>query len=287
MEKKIILITGSSDGVGKETAKTLAKQGHTIILHGRSQEKLQAVYDEIKSETGNDNIDMFVADLLLLAEVKLFAEKIKQKYERLDVLVNNAGAQFRDFRETTAEGFEKTMVINVFAPFLLTILLLDLLKKSQSARVVTVSSAAHSMSGKPDLEDIQVEKKYSMSKAYALSKLYVIWVMKHFVSEMQKAGITNITFNTVHPGSAPTNLGREAAKSLKWRIIFFLWKPMMTSVENAASSSIKAAISLELESVTGKYFGLKGEEKPNEKYYSPENEKIIWDYCMEIVKPYL
>ena len=126
-----------------------------------------------------------------------------------------------------------------------------------------------------------------MAKAYGLSKLYVIWIMRSFVSEIKKLGIENITFNTVHPGSAPTNLGREAAKSLKWKIIFFLWKPMMTTVAKAASSSIKAATLPELEGVTGKYYGLKGEEKPNDKYYSPENEKIVWDYCMNIVKPYL
>ena len=142
------MVTGASDGIGKETTKTLAKQGHTVILYGRNTQKTQAVYDEIKAETGNNNVDMFTADFLSLAEVKRFADNIKQKYDRLDVLVNNAGTQFTDKRETTVEGHEKTMVINVFAPFLLTTLLLDLLKKSPSARVVTVSSAAHGMSGK-------------------------------------------------------------------------------------------------------------------------------------------
>jgi len=164
---------------------------------------------------------------------------------------------------------------------------MDLLKKSSSARVVTVSSAAHAMSGKPNLGDMELKKHYSMAKAYAVSKLYVIWIMRHFVSEIKKYGIENITFNTVHPGSAPTNLGRESTKSLKFRIILFLWKPMMTTVAKAASSSIKAATSPELEGVTGKYYGLKGEEKPKDKYYSLENEKIVWDYCMNVVKPYL
>ena len=287
MDKKIILVTGSSDGVGKETAKALAKQGHSIILHGRDKQKLQAVYNEIKSETGNNNIDMFVADFLSLVEIKSFADKIKQKYERLDVLVNNAGAQFRDFRETTAEGLEKTMAINLFAPFLLTTLLLDLLKKSKSARVVTVSSAAHAMSGKPDLTDIQLEKNYSMGKAYGQSKLYVIWIMQHFAKKMKKAGVNNITFNSVHPGSTVTNLARESSKSWKFRIIMYLWIPMMNSMEKAISPSIKAATSTELEGVTGKYYGLKGEEKPSQKYYSPENEKIVWDYCKKITEGYL
>jgi hypothetical protein len=126
-----------------------------------------------------------------------------------------------------------------------------------------------------------------MSKAYAFSKLYVIWVMRHFVSDMTKRGISNITFNTVHPASTPSSLGREAVKSLKWKIIYFLWKPMMISIQKAASSSIKAATAAELEGVTGKYYGPKGEEKPSEKYYSAENEKIVWDYSQKIIKPYL
>ena len=198
------------------------------------------------------------------------------------MLVNNAGAQFTGKRETTDEGHEKTMMINVFAPFFLTMLLLDLLKKSSSARVVTVSSAAHSMGGKPYMDDIELKQHYSMSKAYGLSKLYVIWIMRHFVSEMEKAGIKNITFNTVHPASAKSNLGRESTKSLGTKIIYFLWRPMMKTAAEGASSSIYAATSPELEGVTGKYFGLKGEEKPSDKYYSLENEQIIWDYCKKV-----
>jgi len=287
MERKIILITGASDGIGKETAKALAKQGHTLIIHGRNKQKLQSVYEEIKKETGNEKIDTLIADFLSLAEVKRFADIIKQKYDHIDVLINNAGAQFTNKRETTIEGYEKTIAINVFAPFLLTTLLLDLLKKSQSARVVTVSSAAHAMSGKVYMDDIELKEHYSMSKAYGLSKLYVIWIMRHFSSEMKRAGISNITFNTVHPASAPTNLGRESTKSLIYKIIVFLWKPMMISVAKGASSSIRAATSPELEGVTGKYYSPKGEDKVNEKYYSPENEKAVWDYCQKITEGYL
>lgn len=287
MEGKVILVTGASDGIGKETAKSLAKQGHTIILHGRSKQKMQAVYEEIRRETGNNNIDMFTADFLSLVEIKCFADTIKKKYDRLDVLINNAGAQFGNKRETTSEGHEKTMMINVFAPFLLTALLLDLLKKSPSARLVTVSSAAHKMSGKPYLDDIELVKHYSMSKAYGLSKLYVIWVMRHFVTEMKKTGINNITFNLVHPGSVSTSLGRVSTKSWVTKIIYFLWKPLMISVAKGAKSSIEAAVSPNLEGVTGKYFGPKGEERSSDKYYSVESEQMVWDYCLKVTEDYL
>lgn len=287
MGNKIILVTGASDGIGKETAKALAKQGHTIIMHGRSLQKTKSAYEEIKAESGNDKIAYLTADFLSLAEVRQFADKIKQKYDRLDVLVNNAGAQFTGKRETTLEGHEKTMTINLFAPHLLTMLLMPLLKKNPSARVVTVASAAHKMAGKPDLNDIELNNNYSMGKAYGLSKLYVIWIMRHFVSEMKRAGVNNITFNTVHPASATSSLGRESTKSLSTKIIYFLWKPLMKTAAQGAASSIYAAISSELEGVTGKYYGLKGEEKPSEKYYSPENEQIVWNYSINIIKPYL
>jgi len=287
MESKIILVTGASDGVGKETTKTLAKQGHTLIIHGRNKQKLQAVYEEIKAETGNSNIDLFTADFLSLADVKRFAEEIKNKYDHLDVLINNAGAQFNDVRELTSEGYEKTMVINVFAPFLLTTLLLDVLKKSKSARVVTVASAAHAMSGKPYLNDIELVQNYTMPRAYGLSKLYVIWVMRHFVTETKKHGINNITFNVTHPGSVRSNLGREAMKSWKWRIIYFVWQIMMNSMEAATKGSIMGATSPELEGISNLYLGPKGKEKANDKYYSLQNEQIIWEYCQKVTKSYL
>lgn len=288
MESKIILVTGASDGIGKETAKTLAKQGHTVIIHGRNKQKLQAVYEEIKAETGNKNIDMLTADFLSLADVKRFAEEIKKKYEHLDVLLNNAGAQFTDTRELTAEGHEKTMVINVLAPFLLTTLLLDTLKKSKSARVVTVASAAHSMGGKPDLVDIELEKSYTMPRAYGLSKLYIIWVMRHFVVEAKKRGIHNITFNSTHPGTVKSSLGRDAMKSWKYRIIYTIWGGLMSnSMEAGIKGSIMGATSPELEGVSNLYLGPKGKEKANDKYYSPENEQTIWDYCVQSIKKYV
>ncbi len=286
MGHKTILITGASDGIGKETAKTLAKQGHTIILHGRNRQKTQAAYEEIKAETGNKNMAMFTADFLSLAEIKRFADAINAKYDHLDVLINNAGAQFGGTREITSEGHEKTMMINVFAPFLLTTLLLDLLKKSPSARVVTVSSGAHKMSGKPYLDDIELEHHYSMSKAYGLSKLYIIWVMRHFITETEKAGINNITFNSVHPASVNTSLGRVSTKDWGAKILYFLWKPLMISIAKGAKSSIEAAVSPTLKGVTGKYFGPKGEEKTSEKYYSAENEQIVWDYCKKVTEDY-
>jgi NAD(P)-dependent dehydrogenase (short-subunit alcohol dehydrogenase family) len=287
MEPKTILVTGASDGIGKETAKTLAKLGHHVIMHGRNPQKTEAAFEEIKKESGNNHIEMYLADFLSLANVKSFADQIIKNYSHLDVLINNAGAQYTDKREITSEGHEKTMVVNVFAPMLLTTLLLKLLGKSKSARVVTVSSASHMFGGRPNLNDIELENKYSMTKAYALSKLYIIWIMQHFVEEAKNSGIKNITFNTVHPGSTKTSLGREAIRLWKQKIFYFLWQPMMISINKAAASSIRAAVSPDLEGVTGKYFGPKKEEKPAKKNHSPENEKKLWEYAMQVIGPYL
>ena len=143
MDSKTILITGSTDGIGKITATTLAKQGHTVIVHGRNKAKAEKVCQEIKSETGSSRVDYTIADLLSLADVKQMADEFNKKYEQLDVLINNAGAFFGKKRETTKEGFEKTITVNLLAPFLLSQLLLPILAKSGSARIINLSSAMH------------------------------------------------------------------------------------------------------------------------------------------------
>lgn len=185
MENKTILITGSTDGIGKITATTLAKQGHTIIIHGRNKEKAEAVRKQIIAETGNNDIDILIADLLSLADIKRASEEIKNKYSRLDVLINNAGAFFGKVRETTKEGFEKTITLNLFAPFLLTQLLLEVLEKSPSARIINLSSAMHKRGGKPDFNDFQLENNYKPDRAYGLSKLYLIWASRHLATELK------------------------------------------------------------------------------------------------------
>ncbi len=186
MEGKIILITGSTDGIGKVTAKALAKQGHTVIVHGRNKQKAETVCEEIKFETGNSNIDFIIADLLVLSDVKRMADAFKERYDRLDVLINNAGAMFGKDRETTKDGFEKTMALNVLAPFLLTQLLLDVLVKSPAARIINISSAAHAMTGVLDMSDIQLVNNYSFGKAYGQSKLFLIWLTQHLATELKK-----------------------------------------------------------------------------------------------------
>ncbi len=288
MENKIILITGATQGLGKETAMALAKQGHHIVLHGRNKAKLQAVSDEIKNETGNKNVDTIVADLFSLADTKRMADEFKTRYDRLDVLINNAGAFLNKNRETTVEGFEKTITLNLFAPFVLMQTLLDILAKSPSARIINLSSAMHRRGGKPDFNDFQSEKNYSAARAYGLSKLYLIWITRHMAKQLKEKGIKNITVNASHPGAAATNFGQDSDKGFLINMVFKIALLFMDKPADGARTSIYLASSPAIENVTGEFFNNKEKlEKPDDRFYSLENEQIVWDYCVKATKNYL
>jgi len=289
MKNKTILITGATSGIGKETAKALAQQGHFVIIHGRNLEKTQAVCQEIKSETGNNNIDFLISDLLLLSDVKRMADEFKQKYDKLDVLLNNAGGVFSKQREITEEGLEKTMTLNIFVPLLLSHLLSDVLAKNAS-RIINISSIAHKAPYKPDLNDIQLEKGYSYSKAYSLSKLYLIWLSQRMASDFKEKGFKSITVNSLEPGVATSSFGKNSDKGFLLNLGFkiFFRKPFFSSCKHAAKTSIYLATAQEVENITGKFFNHKAKMvKPNSRYYSPENEKVVWNYSMKIISPYL
>lgn len=288
MEKKIILITGASDGIGKHAAMMLSKQGHQIIIHGRKKQKTESVCKEIQQETGNNKIDYVIADLLKLSDVKKMAEELKQKYDHLDVVINNAGAFFGKNRELTEEGFEKTITLNLFAPFLLIHLLLNLLTKSKSARIINVSSAMHRRGGKPQFDDFQFEKNFKTDKAYGLSKLYLIWITRHFAKVFKNQGLNHITINACHPGAVATKFGQDVDKGFLFNLIFKTALLFMSKPESGAKSIVYLATSEDVKEVTGEFFDNKEKlEKPDETYYSEENQQKVWDYCLQIATPYL
>jgi NAD(P)-dependent dehydrogenase (short-subunit alcohol dehydrogenase family) len=287
MERKIILITGATQGIGKETAKALAKEGHCLLIHGRNADKLKAISEEIRSETGNPKVETLIADLFSLTDIRRMVNEIKSWYDRLDVLINNAGAFLNKHRETTQEGFEKTITLNLLAPFLLMHSLKEILAKSPSARIINLSSAMHRRSGKPDFSNFQSEKNYSPSRAYGLSKLYLIWITRHMVKFLEESGIKNITENASHPGAVATNFGQDSNKGLIINLVFKVALLFMDKPEKGAITSIYLATSPEVEKVTGEFFNHRGKiEKPDDRYYSLENEKIVWDYCNRITRSF-
>ena len=285
---KTILVTGASGGIGKQTALALARQGHTIIMHGRNPNKTREARDRIIEQSGNPNVTCHIADLSLMSEVKRFADEIRAKHDRIDVLINNAGGQFGDTRETTTEGHEKTFAINTLAPFLLTNLLLPILEQSPSARIVTVSSESYRQAGRPMLDDIELEHHYSMTRAYGSSKLYVWWLMRQLDERLKTAGITNITVNTVEPGSAITGLQRESLRKSPFMLpLIILWMPFMRTAAHGARTSVHMATSPEVEGISGGFWGNRKPKRINPKWISPEGERRVWEYCEQACKPYL
>jgi NAD(P)-dependent dehydrogenase (short-subunit alcohol dehydrogenase family) len=288
MESKIILITGATSGIGKAAAKALAKQGHTIIIHGRNNEKTLRVCEEIKSESGNANVDMLLGDMFLLSDVKKMADEFKAKYQKLDVLINNAGGTMGKDRESTKENLEKTIVLNLLSPFLLTQLLLDHLSKSSDARVINVSSEMHKFGGKPFFHDFQLEHNYNSVRAYGLSKLYLIWISRHLVSELQQKNMKHVTVNVVHPGVSNTNFGLDSDRGFFTNFIGKLLMRFSLTSEQGAETSVYLASSDEVKNITGKYYAPKRKlSKASDAFYSIENEQIVWDYCMKMIQPYL
>ena len=270
---KIALVTGATAGIGLETARGIAKTGATVVIVGRDQAKCQRIVAELKAATRNEKIEFLVADLFSLAAIRRLAEDFKSKYSRLDVLVNNAGAIF-DQRETTVDGFEKTFALNHLSYFLLTNLLLDMIKQSVPARIVSVSSDAHNFAKDIDFDDLQFErKKFSAMRVYAQSKLMNIL----FTYELaRKLAGTNVTANCLHPGVVASNFADNTGGILKIAAWFFKNTFAITAAKGA-EASVYLATSPDVEGVTEKYFDNKREKQSSKISYDVETQKRLWE----------
>ena len=250
MTGKTVLVTGSSSGIGLQTAKELAQMGAEIILVARNEDRLKEAVATIKASTGNDKLRYYVADFSSQKSIREVAEKIKKDYTKLDVLLNNAGGVFPDF-ELSVDGLEMTIATNHFAYFLLTNLLLDLLKKADSARIVSVASDSH-YGGKIDYESFKKDKGYFVLKAYEQSKLANVLFTLELVERLKG---TRITANSLHPGSmVRTGIGN---KDMPWyaKLVWQLASAIGgMSIEKGAKTSVYLASSSAVNGVTGKYF---------------------------------
>ena len=283
---KIILVTGATDGIGKITVTELAKKENHVIIHGRNEQKAQKIVAEIKQQVPNAEVKYLIADLFSLSAVKHMAEQFQQKYDHLDVLVNNAGAVLDDTRRET-DGIENTMALNVLAPLLLNQLLVPSLEKSSDDRIINMSSAIHRQA-KPDMADLNLENEQSGQKRYGISKLFVIWNSQHLATELQRQGITNVTVNCSHPGAVGTNFGQDSDNGFINNMIYKVALHLMPAPERGAITNIYLDSSDEVKGVTGKFFNNKKQlEKPQMKEHTPEREQQLWDYCMKVIALYI
>jgi NAD(P)-dependent dehydrogenase (short-subunit alcohol dehydrogenase family) len=270
LDNKTILITGSTDGIGKETALELAQNGHQVILHGRDRQRLQQAKDEIERISGHPVAKTILADFNSLANVKVMADQILQEVPHLDVLINNAGLYLKE-RIITRDGFEMTFQVNHLAPFLLTNLLLPLLKKSTPARIVTVTSALHSRAIL-DFENLQGEKTFNGLEAYALSKLGNLYMSLELAERLAGSGISS---NCLHPGGVDTKMLRAAMGT------------QGIPVQEGAKPSIYLATSEEVEGLSGKYFYHSDIGIATEIGRDVTARKKFWRVSEELVRPYL
>jgi len=271
MKGKVVLITGASSGIGKQTALGLAKLGANLVLVCRDKEKGEATRDEIASISKNVSIELLLADLLKQREVRRAAAEFRATHPRLDVLVNNAGAGFPDYAETE-DGIERTMAVNYFAPFLLTNLLLETLKNSAPSRVVNVTSSEHE-SAHLDLDNIDKDSRMGTvgSKAYARSKLALVLFTYELARRL--AG-TGVTANCLNPGPVRTKIWGNAGS---WTLLFRFMSFFMPSPEKGAQTSIYLASSPDVEGVSGEYFYKKMPRRSSETSYDEAVAKRLWD----------
>ena len=202
MNDKTVLITGSTDGIGKQTALELAEMGAKVILHGRNKSKAKQVLQEIERKTGNDRLDFFIANLSSLQQIRTMGADIRRKYDRLDVLINNAGVAMNKL-ELSEDGYEMTFAVNYLAAFALTHLLLDLLTHSAPSRIINVSSMVHSAS--LNFDNLVEPGQFDGWEAYCQSKLCNVLFTYELAEKLHDQGVT---VNCLHPGVIDTKLLR-------------------------------------------------------------------------------
>jgi NAD(P)-dependent dehydrogenase (short-subunit alcohol dehydrogenase family) len=270
MQGKVCLITGANSGIGKQTALGLAKMGATVVLVCRDQSRGEAAQAEIKAHSGNHSVDLLLADFASQASIRHLVEEVHARYPKLHVLVNNAGVSPRQ-RTLTVDGLEANFAVNHLAPFLLTQLLLDLLKASAPARIVFVAS---SLVRPVDFEDLQAEKKYSAFGTYGQSKLAVFWDTFQFSQRLEGTGVT---VNCLHPGVVNTRLARDFP--LPFRVMARLF---FISAAKGAQTSIYLASSPEVEGITGNYFIKCRLAPPPELAQDEASAKRLWHISEEL-----
>jgi len=277
MQGKVCLLTGATSGIGKATALGLAEMGATVVMVSRDRARGEAAQAEIKTKSGNAAVDLLLADLSAQQSIRQLVENFQQRYTQLHVLINNAGL-FVLRRRTTVDGLEMTFAVDYLAPFLLTNLLLDVLKASAPARIVNVSSNSHE-AGYIKLDDLQAEHNYRSMRAYGQAKLAVVLFTYELARRLQGTGVTA---NCLHPGFVATNIG-QSGMGLASRIVTRLIFTFGISPQEGAKTSLYLASSPEAEGVTGKYFVKIIPQRSAPISYDESLQRQLWEESAKLV----
>jgi len=274
MEGKVVLITGATNGIGEVTARELAVMGADVVIVGRSRERCLATVERIQKHTGRSNVSFIVADLSKMGDVRQVAQEFLSTHDQLHVLINNAGAMYAQ-RQVTEDGYEMMLALNHLSYFLLTHLLLDVLKKTAEedgeARVVNVASEAHRFAKGIDFDDLQREKRFTLG-IYNETKLMNIMFTYDLVERLRG---TKVTANSLHPGLVRSGFGKNnnIIVAAFWTLSQFF---AGISVEEGAQTSIYLASSPEVRGVSGRYYELKKERRSTAVSYDLAARKRLW-----------
>ena len=274
MTGKVCLVTGATSGIGEKTACQLAALNASVVVVGRSLEKCSLVVEEIKHTTGNSVASALVADLSVQADIRRAAGEFTRRFERLDVLVNGAGAVFMS-RRLSADGIEMTFALNHLGYFLLTNLLLDVLKASAPARIINLTSAIHSHASL-DFKDLQNQSGYSGLRAYSQSKLANLLFTFELARRLEGS---RVTVNALHPGFVATGFGQNNAGFLK--PLLSLFRMGGISPEEAARNVTYLASAPDVEGITGSYFA-KDRSVTSLLAYDEGTARLLWDVSAEL-----
>ncbi|KAI7892597.1 uncharacterized protein EV154DRAFT_550547 [Mucor mucedo] len=282
---KIAIITGSSTGIGKVCALEMARKGCTVVLACRNQEKTKTVVEEIKAETGNQNVDFIQLDLLKLDSVTKFAQEFKSRYTHLHILLNNAGVMMSPFA-LSEDGIESQFATNHVAHYYLTMLLLPVLECSTPSRIVNVSSMAHNIHFKKlNLETISDPKKYNRTIHYAKSKTCNILFTRELTKRLEAKG-SNVFVNANHPGIVASDLSRHIV-GINSLGSYLYNKLLCISAEDGALTQLYLATSpdVENEKIKGKYYvPFANVQLPNGVASQDDTPLELWNFTENLLK---
>jgi NAD(P)-dependent dehydrogenase (short-subunit alcohol dehydrogenase family) len=276
IEGKTCVVTGASSGIGKASAEQLASMGANVVMVCRSPEKGDRAKAEVERKSGSKSVELMHADLASLASVRTFAQEYFQNHDSLDVLLNNAGVA-RPLRSLTVDGFETTFQVNYLSAFLLTNLLLPILKKSAPSRIVNVSSVAH-YGGHINFEDPQMERGYGVMRAYSQSKLALVLFTHELARRLEGTGVTA---NCLHPGAVATNIWGEWLGPAAF--LGKITRLFMLSPEKGAKTQVYLAASPEVRGVSGEYFEFHGRKQSSVESYDQGLAERLWDKSAKMV----